>query len=362
MSEQDAKPVAVELFAGAGGLSLGLENAGFNVVLAVEFVAEYAATLKKNHPNTKVLVTDVHDVDFGKEVSDLGYSSIDLLSGGPPCQGFSTVGRKNEKDPRNSLFYEYLRAISELRPKYAIFENVQGFRGMYGGKTYDTLLREMDELGYNTVSDVLYAPDYGIPQTRKRFIMVASRKDLPKAELPEKTGCPWGFIDAVSDLPPLGMGDENKDYLCPPLNEYQMKLRGDCTTLTNHRTNNYTPKMRKLMSVVKPGQRIKDLPKELWPPRSADPNRIVFPNTYGRLEADKPCSTITRNFKCISAGTFIHPVQDRLITFREAARVQSFPDSYEFVGKTANIQLGNAVPPVLGEAIGKSVMKALGGQ
>lgn len=356
------KPIAIELFAGAGGLSLGLENAGFHVALAIEIVDEYARTLKKNHPNTKVLVEDVHNVDFKKEAAELGIGEVDLVSGGPPCQGFSTVGRKNERDPRNSLFYEYLRAISELKPKYAIFENVWGFKGMYGGKTYTTLLQEMDALGYNAAPDVLYAPDYGIPQTRKRFIMVASRKDLPKADLPKKTGCKWNFMDAVSDLPPLGMNEEKDFYATPPQNAYQAKLRGSLTAVAGHKSHKYSPKMQKLMSVVKPGQKIKDLPKELWPRRADDPSRVIFPNTYGRLRADKPCSTITRNFGCISAGTFIHPEQNRTLTFREAARFQTFPDSYEFIGKSANIQLGNAVPPMLGEAIGKEILTTLKGQ
>lgn len=353
------KPIAVELFAGAGGLSLGLENAGFDVALGVEIVDEYAQTLKKNHPNMKVLVEDIHNVDFKKEIANLGIEEVDLVSGGPPCQGFSSVGRKNERDPRNSLFYEYLRAISELKPKYAIFENVYGFKGMYGGKAWNTLISELSALGYNTMSDVLYAPDYGIPQTRKRFILVASRDDLSIAFLPKKTGCEWTFKDAVSDLPPLGVKDEKNYYATDPQNAYQARLRGNSTVVTEHKTAKYTLKMQKLMSIIKPGQSIKDMPKELWPPRGSDPNRIVFLNTYGRLYEDKPCTTITRNFCCISAGTFIHPTQNRMLTFREAARFQTFPDDYEFVGKTKNIQLGNAVPPMLGEAIGKEIFKVL---
>lgn len=354
------KPIAIELFAGAGGLSLGLENAGFHVALAIEIVDEYAKTLKKNHLNTKVLVEDIHNVDFKKEIADLEIAEVDLVSGGPPCQGFSTVGRKNEQDPRNSLFYEYLRAISELRPKYAIFENVWGFRGMYGGKTYLTLLKEMDALGYNTVSDVLYAPDYGIPQTRKRFIMIASRKDLQKADLPQKVPGNPTLKDAISDLPPLNENESKNFYASAPQNAYQQKMRANAQQiLTEHATGSHTPKIKKLMEAIKPGQRLKDLPLELQPERAKDPNRVVFPNTYGRLEMDKPCSTITRQFVCVSSGTFIHPTQNRTLSFREAARVQSFPDDYMFLGKSKNVQLGNAVPPMLGEVIGKEIMKVL---
>ena len=358
------RPIAIELFAGAGGLSLGLENAGFDIPLAVEFVEEYAATLKKNHPKIKVLVKDVHDVDFKKEKEELGLNEVDLVSGGPPCQGFSTVGRKNEMDPRNSLFYEYLRAISELNPKYALFENVWGFKGMYDGKVYQILLKEMDSLGYNVDCDVLYAPDYGIPQTRKRFILIGSRKDMPQAFLPKKTHGPnlipyLSFKDATSDLPVVRMKEEKHEYASDPQNDFQAKLRQGSNGLTRHRAMGHTPKMQKLIETIKEGQRIKDLPKELWPDRAKDPTKVVFPNTYGRLEASKPCSTITRNFSCISAGTFIHPTQDRTLTFREAARIQTFPDNYEFVGKTTNVQLGNAVPPMLGEIIGKEILKAL---
>ena len=138
------KLTAVELFAGAGGLSIGLEKAGINVVIANEIMPDFAATLAANHPRTKVINADIHNIDFKAELQKLGLESVDVLSGGPPCQGFSTIGSKNRKDPRNSLFYEYLRAVSETRPKYTIFENVSGFKRMYGGFAFKTLVKELD--------------------------------------------------------------------------------------------------------------------------------------------------------------------------------------------------------------------------
>lgn len=353
---------AVELFAGAGGLSLGLERAGFSIVLANEIEKDFAATLAQNHPDTLVLAKDIHDIDFVKHASDIGH--IDLLSGGPPCQGFSTVGSKNRMDPRNSLFYEYLRAVSELKPKYVLFENVSGFFKMYNSEVYKTLISELSSLGYDHTSAILDAANYGLPQHRERTIVIGWRKGLKPAGLPEPTHSnanslfndkQWTtLIDAISDLPPLDAGEEKFFYQSHPVNHYQATLRNGADSLSEHNASQYGERMQEILSLVPPGGSIENLPQRLRP-------KGYFKNTYARLLPDTPSPTITRNFGTPSSSRCIHPFQNRALSTREGARLQGFPDTYKFCGaKTSkNLQIGNAVPPILGEAIATEIISAL---
>ncbi|SMN11030.1 DNA-cytosine methyltransferase [uncultured Candidatus Thioglobus sp.] len=352
-----SKPTAIELFSGAGGLSIGLEIAGFNVVLANEIEKNFAETFKLNHPNTKMICDDICNIDFAQEMQILDFSEIDLISGGPPCQGFSTVGSKNAKDPRNNLFYEYLRAVNEIRPKYIIFENVSGFKSMYNGNAFKTLVTEFDLLGYFTRSSILEASNFGLPQLRKRTIIVGWKKELPKAELPDYQ---WdnffklSLIDAISDLPELKANDKKCEYKCEPQNEYQKKLRNGQEELTEHNSSDYGEKMLEILSLIPTGGTINDLPERLRPKK-------YFANTYARLFPDKPAPTITRNFGTPSSSRCVHPFQNRALSTREGARLQGFPDSYKFFGsKTSkNLQIGNAVPPIFGEVIAKEIIKSI---
>ena len=358
------RPIAVELFSGAGGLSIGLEKAGFQVVLTNELEKDFARSFKLNHPHTKMICDDIHNIDFCVEVQKLNVGKIDLVSGGPPCQGFSTVGSKNEKDPRNSLFYEYLRAVSEINPNYTIFENVAGFTTMYCGAAYQTLVSELDILGYDTRSAVLEASDYGLPQIRKRTIVVGWKRGLQSVQLPTPTHSSGPNIfsfppkltlmDAISDLPELGANDIKELYDKEPENEYQRQLRGHKQKLTEHNSSNYGKKMLEILSLIPNGGTIKDLPERLRP-------RKYFMNTYARLLPDSPAPTITRNFGTPSSSRCVHPFQNRALSTREGARLQGFPDDYIFYGsKTSkNLQIGNAVPPILGEVIAKAIIKSM---
>lgn len=355
------KYTAVELFAGAGGLSIGLENAGINVVLANEIEADFASTLRANHPHTNVINEDIHKIDFRKELRKLGLESVDVLSGGPPCQGFSTIGAKNRQDPRNSLFYEYLRAISETNPKYTIFENVSGFKRMYGGFAYETLVKEMDALGYETKCQILNAADYGAPQIRFRTIVLGWRKGLKPLEFPTAThGNKKGLkpyvtlMDAISDLPYIESGQSSSIYSMPPQTEYQKKLRGKQDVLLEHNASNYGEKMQEILHILPEGGSIKDLPLRLRP-------KSAYCNTYARLFPNEPSPTITRNFGTPSSSRCVHPFQPRALSTREGARLQGFPDSYRFIGgkQSKNLQIGNAVPTVLGEVIASVIKKAL---
>lgn len=359
--EKTAKFTAVELFAGAGGLSIGLEKAGINVVIANEIMPDFAATLAANHPNTKVINDDIHKIDFKAELAKMGLESVDVLSGGPPCQGFSTIGSKNRQDPRNSLFYEYLRAVSETHPKYTIFENVSGFKRMYDGFAYETLVKEMDALGYNTRCQILNAADYGAPQVRYRTIVLGWRKDLPAVDFPTIThGDKQGLkpfvtlMDAIGDLPELSAGESIGSYSSEPITDYQKKMRGKQQVLLEHNASNYGEKMQEILRIIPEGGSIKDLPARLRP-------KSGYANTYARLLPNVPSPTITRNFGTPSSSRCVHPYQPRALSTREGARLQGFPDNYRFVGgkQSKNLQIGNAVPPILGEAIAKQIKGAL---
>lgn len=352
---------AVELFAGAGGLSIGLERAGISVVIANEIMPDFAKTLAANHPNTDVINEDIHTINFQEELKKLGLDSIDVLSGGPPCQGFSTIGAKNRQDPRNSLFYEYLRAVAETKPKYTIFENVAGFKRMYNGFAYETLVKELSDLGYETKCQILNAADYGAPQVRFRTIVLGWKRELEPLDFPipthgnKKELLPYvTLMEAISDLPELHTGQTLSHYATPPQTEYQKWIRGEEEILTEHNASNYGEKMQEILRVIPEGGSIKDLPQHLRP-------KSGYANTYARLLPNEPSPTITRNFGTPSSSRCVHPYQARALSTREGARLQGFPDSYKFVGgkQSKNLQIGNAVPPILGEAIARMVRKAL---
>jgi DNA (cytosine-5)-methyltransferase 1 len=360
------KPLAVDLFSGAGGLSIGLESAGFEVVLANEIEKDFAKTYSLNHSKTIMLNCDIHDVDFSCQLTSLGIKNgeIDLICGGPPCQGFSTVGSKNKKDPRNSLFFEFIRATIEINPKYILFENVSGFKKMYDGEAYKTILQEFKAMGYTTISEVLEASDYGLPQNRQRTIILGWRNDCIPISFPEITHFQeinlFGgkkklcLMDAISDLPPLTFNDEKHSYLSLPQNDYQEKMRGNETILTEHNSSDYGEKMKEILQLVPEGGTVNDLPEHLRP-------KNYFNNTYSRLFPYQPSPTITRNFGTPSSSRCIHPFQPRALSTREGARLQGFPDSYKFSGcKTSkNLQIGNAVPPIFGEVIAKEIVNRL---
>ncbi len=353
---------AIDLFAGAGRLSVGLLEAGVKVRLAVEIEPDFAETYRVNHPGTRVIEDDVARVDFRKETAGC---TIDLLCGGPPCQGFSTVGKKDRHDPRNKLFYEFLRAVDETEPSAVLFENVAGFRGMYEGRAYEALVGELSDRGFLVDSRTLDAADFGLPQFRKRTIVIGLREHVPfpwptpthggESGLFGRASSRRSLMDAIGDLPPIEPGSEPSRYADGSQNDYQRRMRRGSRTLTEHSCANYGPRMREILSLIPPGGSVHDLPERLRP-------RGYFSNTYARLLPDQPAPTITRNFGTPSSSRCVHPFQNRALSTREGARLQGFPDSYRFAGsKTSkNLQIGNAVPPILGEALGNALVGCLG--
>jgi DNA (cytosine-5)-methyltransferase 1 len=351
--------LAIDLFSGAGGLCLGMKSAGVKVVLSNELETDFAKTHEINFPEVRMLNRDVAAVDFRAELKDMGLGpgDVDIVAGGPPCQGFSTVGKKNLADPRNSLFTQFLRVVEEVEPGYVIFENVSGFKKLYSGAIYKKILGGLEDQGFDHVSGILNARDFGAPQSRARTIVLAWRRGLRPLSMPRPThGASRPFLtlmEAISDLPFLHPGEERADYLCDPQNDYQKSMRAKNSTLTEHACARYGERMRAVISRVPPGGSVMDLPEELRPKR-------YFKNTYARLLPDAPSPTMTRNFGTPSSSRCIHPFQNRALSTREGARIQGFPDHYVFHGSKTrkNLQIGNAVPPILGEVLARQVIES----
>jgi len=340
-----------------------LTRAGFKALLANEIERDFAETYKRNHPGTLMIEKDVREVDFNRESDRIGLrrGTLDLVAGGPPCQGFSTVGKKELSDPRNSLFEQFLRAVQELSPRVVLFENVSGFKRLYRGSVFDALRQRLSDQGYRTQWSVIDAVWFGLPQHRQRTIVVGWKGDK-SFRFPEPThgngllsAKPFvSLIEAISDLPSTGPGEKHDEYLSPPKNEFQELIRSGCSKLTEHECSNYGLRMRDILARVPPGGTVEDLPAELRP-------RNYFKNTYARLVPDKPAPTITRNFGTPSSTRCIHPFQNRALTTREGARLQGFPDTYSFFGNrgSKNLQIGNAVPPIFGAILGKAILEQL---
>jgi DNA (cytosine-5-)-methyltransferase len=367
----DKKIRALDLFAGAGGFSLGMEQSGIEVVAAIEFDKKIAKTYQQNHKNTILINDDIRNISVFKSNSSdsieelVGSTDFDIIFGGPPCQGFSMAGNRIRKkigffeDERNLLFLEFLRMVSEIKPKIFIIENVPGILNFDNGRVRNEIHNKFSELGYNVSSKVLSAEAFGVPQKRKRAIFIGNNIGLNSTELfPKETfkkGSEVTVWQAISDLPSLqsGKGSELTEYSSKAHNEYQMKMRDTIDgKFYNHLASVHKEKTLEILRQVKPGQTLKDLPEQYH-------TKSVHSGAYGRMLKDEPSYTLTTRLNTPSVGRITHPIDDRTITPREAARLQSFPDSYHFIGDitTVGIQIGNSVPPILAEKIGTSILE-----
>jgi len=353
------KYTVVDLFSGVGGLGYGFShNENFDLVLANECDADIAKAYQLNHPKVKVLVCDIKTLN--KEVLEYNINnSVDIVLGGPPCQSYSTLG-KRKTDDRALLFREYCRVLRILEPKIFIFENVTGILSMEGGKLFETIRQEFINLGYKIKYRILNAAWYGVPQIRERIIVVGT-KDNNTFEFPKPThGDKYGLLplvtleDALSDMPKMESGECIQEYLTAPQNEFQEFVHNAQKLNDNFSTKNGIH-LIKIMKALPDGGTKDDLPVDLRP-------KSGYGNTYAKLWWKKPATTITRNFSCVSSSRCIHPRDSRALTIREGARLQSFPDNYIFYGSKAkkNLQIGNAVPPLLSIALAKQVLKFLG--
>lgn len=342
------KLTMIDLFSGAGGFSVGGELAGFFSVFGNDYFEPALSTWKHNHPNSIACLGDIKNIK-PEEVRDLlskkGVNKINLITAGIPCQGFSLANRKrNSKDDRNFMFLELMKYVGVFEPDYVIVENVSGMQSSAGGKFVDEIKKSLENLSYTVSIELLNAADYGVPQTRKRLIFVGVKKEsglCDKYRFPDSTHNENNYVtvyDAISDLPELNANEKKTEYKSKPLTAYQKLMRGEAnsniikpTKLFNHEAPNHPEATIKKIKNTVPGEPMYDKYKQ----------RI-------RLSFEKPSPTqvaggIRPQFQ------FGHPSQARGLSIRERARIQSFPDNYEFLGGLVQerVQTGNAVPPLL---------------
>lgn len=378
----------IDLFAGAGGLSEGLSQAGFHSLFANEIVPVYASTYSRNHVGAKVVTEDIRTLDADRIRENLGLikGELSLLAGGPPCQGFSiNAPVRSKEDRRNHLFREYLRFVSAFMPKMVLIENVPGLVSFEKGETLHAILEALADLGYGADVRILGAAYYGVPQMRWRTIIIGFRgAELPDGAFPTpiyhapirpnftstfdgknlvfapSSSSDASFTtvyEAIGDLPALKCGergDKVKNYSCEAFCDYQRYLRVGSSGVFNHESPSLSKQNIERMTFIKPGGNWTDIPYDLLPKGMQKARKSDHTKRYGRVEKNGLASTILT--KCDPHwGAFIHYDQNRSFTVREAARIQSFPDHYVFNGSLAEqfAQVGNAVPPLLAKAIGQ---------
>lgn len=363
----------IDLFAGVGGLSYGFaHDKDFQIVAANEILKPMASAYCANHPTVKMYNKDIKDFSIDDLTTDLGLKQgdIDIIVGGPPCQAYSTVGKRLIDDPRGKLFQDYFRILQEFRPKLFVFENVKGLLSIQGGNLIRQIRALFESVGYTVQLKLLNAADYGAPQIRERVIIIGTLDSRP-FDYPKPTHYdpntvtntrglkPYVTIgEAIGDLPSIRSGECGEEYASEPQNDYQRLMRvGAPTKIAEHECSKNNPQMVALMEALPDGGTPKDLPENLRP-------KSGFANTYCRLWWNKPSTTITRNLGCPSSSRCIHPRDPRPLTTREGARLQGFPDNYVFVGSRGDkhLQIGNAVPTFLSVAIKDSVKRYLAGE
>lgn len=365
-------PTAIDLFCGAGGLSEGFRQAGFRILVGNDADKFSGITYAATHYGTVFLpgpIQSLSALDFLR-AAKLRKGELDCLIGGPPCQAFSVYNhQRGLHDDRSKLFREYLRIVEGLLPKWVIMENVTGITSAGGGSAMRDIIKGLNMLGYGVETRILRAEQYGVPQERRRIFFIGNRVGSPFF-WPEATHGPglnpfvtvWG---AIGDLPVLLNGEAPASpqvYRSVPASDFQRYVREKNRTIENHAA----PRLAKInlerMQYIPEGGSWRDLPYSLLPTGMKQARRCDHTKRYGRLRKDGLASTILT--KCdLHWGAYIHPEQDRVLTVREAARLQAFPDWFVFSGpKTEQyVQVGNAVPPLLGKRIAESVLAQLSG-
>lgn len=370
---------SIDLFSGCGGLTKGFSMAGVRSIFASDIDENAAKTFSRNFPETPFLCKSITDIEKN-EVDELLDGRVpDIIIGGPPCQGFSLANKRRNKikdDPRNKLFYGFVKFINWYSPKTFVMENVKGLLSMQNGEVIKTIVEEFTnagEYGYNVAYKVLTASDYGVPQNRERVILIGFRKDLgiqPEHPAPYHLDHLVTVDEATSDLPQIsaGQGTEVQEYPQEPQNDYQRLMRANSKYVLNHVAMKHTPRLVARFEAIKPGQDLLDV----WETHGAlkrgapgEKSTIKFHQNNQRLFGDKPAPTIAASFQ----SNFIHPHLNRNFTAREGARLQSFPDDFIFEGMRTKMswekglsqyqQIGNAVPVLMAKAIAESIIKQL---
>ena len=340
----------IDLFCGCGGLSLGFEQAGFNVLLGIDNDAKALETFELNHKGAKSICGDITGVHYESDIKPLiGDKTIDVIIGGPPCQGMSLSGPRKFDDPRNKLYLSYIRLVDEIRPKMFVIENVPGLVGLFGGQIKDSIIDKFTCMGYDIQYKILCAADHGVPQSRRRVVFVGSR--VGSFEYPEIQQKQITCSMALSDLPPLekDLGRDVMQYETDATNPYQKLMRKRSSEVRNHIAANHSERVKEIIALVPDGGNYKDLPEEYVHTRN-------FHVAWTRFASDKPAPTIDTGHR-----HHFHYKYNRVPTVRECARLQSFPDDFIFLGnKTQQFrQVGNAVPPIMAQEIAKKVIETL---
>jgi len=382
------KAKVFDLFCGTGGFSKGFEksrNKSYEIVFGMDLLPMSVKTFRLNHGSAFALREDIRKVHC-KDIMEklcLKRGELDLIIGGPPCQGFTSIRpfrSSADDDPRNTLFAQFANFVNYFRPKGLVVENVVGLATHNGGRTINQMHECFADLGYDCEWKILNAAHFGIPQRRERLIFIGvekgrkicfptpthrsngstiGHKDRSKMLLPEEDlfsprlnlEPAVTVMDAIGDLPPIKSGESAEEYTSEPKTGYERERRNGCKKLTLHFSTAHTPKMLEI---------IKHSGKNI----SCIPPRLItsgFSSCYSRLDADMPSVTITVNFVHPASNRCIHPVCDRALTPREGARLQSFDDDFQFAGNRSQVvkQIGNAVPPLLGRAIGEALAEIL---
>lgn len=345
----------IDLFSGCGGLSKGFMDAGYDVLLGVDIDQAALNTFEKNHPGAVGLKGSLSEASTLKKMKAIiGGRTIDLIIGGPPCQGFSLTGPRNFDDERNRLYLSYIKTVQLFRPKGFVIENVPGMATLYQGAVKDEILRRFKRMGYSIKCQVLCAADYGVPQIRRRLVFIGILKEFGEVSFPEPMLSPEQYItsrEAIDDLPSLvsALGEEVSAYDQPAKTAYQKLMRGNCNVLSNHTATAHKDFVVDVISQVPEGGNYKDLPKGVGEHRK-------FHMAWTRCDGHKPSRTIDTGHR-----NYFHYEYNRIPTVRESARLQSFPDDFVFTGTRTEQyrQVGNAVPPILGKALAIHLKKLL---
>lgn len=350
MRKKQKKLTAIDLFCGAGGLSLGFANAGVKILAGIDNDEEALETFRGNFSQSEAIYYDLSNID-DHLINKL--NQVDIMLGGPPCQGFSIAGKRNSDDPRNLLTQSYLELVEKIAPSAVVIENVPNMLTMGKGRFAKNIVRGLERIGFDVVICKLNSAEFGVPQNRKRVFFIATNKQsfevasLTKKKVARKLTT----YDALSDLPLLenNLGESEALYDIEPLNNYQKLMRENACKLRNHVAVDHKLKTKMIISMVSDGGNYKDLPVEYQNTRKVN-------IAWTRMNSKKPCFTIDAGH-----NHHFHYKANRVPTVRECARIQSFPDDFIFLGKRTSQyrQVGNAVPPILASKIAESILEVM---
>lgn len=344
----------LDLFCGAGGLSLGFQLAGYNIVGGIDFKEDAIATHHLNFKHSKSICGDITQISDEEVIKSFGNKKIDVIIGGPPCQGFSAGNRQQiENDPRNKLFFEFIRFVKILKPKAIVIENVRQILTKDNGFAKNKIFEILEELNYNVDVRVLIASEYGVPQNRSRAVFIGVKKEIGNINYDniKKSKKTVTVKDAIGDLYDLENCNE-RVILSKPVTPFQKYARSKNNMITNHEPKYPNKEVQERIKYVPQGGNWQNVPQHLW--KVQRNNR--HSSAYRRLDENKPSITIDTGHM-----NYFHPIYNRVPTVRESARLQSFPDDFQFVGTpTSQLrQVGNAVPPLMAKAIANLIKEVL---